>query len=144
MARVTLDLPEQFFYITNITVGANDINAGGHVGNDQMIMLLSVARNRFFDSLTINPIDLGDITMVAADLAATYRRESFLRDVLQFELGFMDFNKYGVDMMFRVSKAGGELVVLAKTGFVFINKKTKKVAAMPSLFINSIPLKYRP
>jgi acyl-CoA thioesterase FadM len=144
MARVTLDLPEQFFYVTDITVGTDDINAGGQVGNDQMIMLLSVARNRFFDSLDINPIELGDITMVAADLAATYRSESFLGDVLQFELGFMDFNKYGVDMMFRVSKAGGELVVLAKTGFVFINKKTKKVAAMPSLFINSIPLKYRP
>ena len=144
MARVTLVLPEQFFYITDITVGSSDINAGGHVGNDQMIMLLSVARNRFFDSLNINPIDLGDITMVAADLAATYRSESFLNDVLQFELGFMDFNKYGVDMMFRVSKAEGELVVLAKTGFVFVNKETKQVAAIPSFFINSIPAQYRP
>ena len=48
MARVKLDLPEQFLYTHTINVRMTDLNTGKHVGNDQMISLLSEARYRFF------------------------------------------------------------------------------------------------
>lgn len=57
MARVQLDLPEQFLYTHTINVRMTDLNTGKHVGNDQMISLLSEARYRFSAiSVLINSI----------------------------------------------------------------------------------------
>jgi acyl-CoA thioesterase FadM len=47
----------------------------------------------------------------------------------------MDFNKYGGDIIFRVSRPrDGVLVAKAKSGFVFYNYKTSQVVAMPEDF----------
>ena len=40
MARLHLDLPEHFIYATDLTVRVNDLNYGGHVGNDNMLVLM--------------------------------------------------------------------------------------------------------
>ncbi|WP_197468605.1 thioesterase family protein, partial [Alcanivorax sp. HI0083] len=87
MARVKLDLPEQFLYTHTINVRMTDLNTGKHVGNDQMISLLSEARYRFFCD-----IDYSQERIVVTDLVASYRAESFAQDDLQFGVGLMDFN----------------------------------------------------
>ena len=130
MARVTLDLPEQFLYTHTINVRMTDLNTGKHVGNDQMISLLSEARYRFFCD-----IDYSQERIVVTDLVASYRAESFAQDDLQFEVGLMDFNKYGGDFVFRVTKAdSGQPVALAKYGFVFFNYQSREVTPMPESF----------
>ncbi|MGB3596022.1 MAG: thioesterase family protein, partial [Pseudomonas neustonica] len=69
------------------------------------------------------------------DLATTYLREAFARDALVFEVGLMDLNKYGGDIIFRISKSGnGEQVALAKSGFVFYHFESSKVRPMPEDF----------
>jgi acyl-CoA thioesterase FadM len=50
MARVQLELPEKFFYSTTMQVRFTDVTPSGHVGNDQMISLLSSARYSFFST----------------------------------------------------------------------------------------------
>ena len=70
-----------------------------------------------------------------ADLATTYRAEAHARDQLLFEVGVMDFNKYGGDIIFRVTRPKDKtLVAMAKQGFVFFNYKTSQVVAMPEDF----------
>jgi acyl-CoA thioesterase FadM len=55
--------------------------------------------------------------------------------MLRFEVGVMDFNKYGGDFVFRVTKAeSGQPVALAKYGFVFFNYKRREVIAVPESF----------
>lgn len=143
MARVNLELPEQFFYSTTMQVRYTDINTGGHVGNDQMISLLSSARYSFFQFLEIGYGDVDDTQLVVTDLVTSYRAESFAEDTLRFELGFMDFNKYGGDIIFRVTKDNNRLVTLAKTGFVFIGADGK-VCPIPESFLRKLPENIRP
>jgi acyl-CoA thioesterase FadM len=136
MARLELEFPEdQYCYSTHLTVRVTDINASNHLGNDSMISMISEARARFLFEFGISETHEDGTGIIVTDLATTYRTEAHARDQLLFEVGVMDFNKYGGDISFRISRpADGNLVAMAKSGFVFFNYRTGQVVAMPESF----------
>ncbi len=136
MARLKLDFPEdQYYYSTQLTVRVTDINAANHLGNDSMISMISEARARFLFEFGIEEAQEDGTGIIVTDLATTYRTEAHARDQLLFEVGVMDFNKYGGDIMFRITRpSDNALVAMAKSGFVFFNYKTKQVVPMPEAF----------
>ena len=142
MARLQLELPEDGFrFSTRMTVRSTDINAGQHLGNDALVSMLSEARSRFLFAEGID--DAGDengLGIVVTDLATLYKAEAFARDELLFEVGVMDFNKYGGDITYRVSRPDdGALIALAKNGFVFFDYRASKVVPMPEAFRARFP-----
>ncbi|MGV7207915.1 thioesterase family protein [Oxalobacteraceae bacterium A2-2] len=136
MARLTLAFPaDQFYFTTMQTVRVTDINAARHLGNDSMISMISEARARFLFEYGVAEIDEDGNGIIVTDLATTYKAEAHARDQLRFEVGVMDFNKYGGDVIFRVTRpADDTLVALAKQGFVFFNYQRGEVAPMPAGF----------
>lgn len=139
MARLTLDFPEdQYYYSTPLTVRATDINAANHLGNDSMISMISEARSRFlFEFGIAETTESNAVGIIVTDLATMYRSEAYARDQLLFEVGVMDFNKYGGDIIFRITRPRDHaLVALAKSGFVFFNYHSKRVEPMPESFRN--------
>ena len=46
MARVEIELPEQFPFATEIPIRISDINYGNHLGNDAVLSLAQEARVR--------------------------------------------------------------------------------------------------
>jgi acyl-CoA thioesterase FadM len=138
MARLQLSFPEdQFYYSTPMTVRVTDINAANHLGNDSMISMISEARARFLFEYGVPETERDGTGIIVTDLATTYRAEAFARDQLLFEIGVMDFNKYGGDIIFRVTRPRDKkLIAMAKYGFVFFNYKTSQVVAMPEEFRN--------
>ena len=136
MARLHLEFPEdQFYFTTQLTVRITDINSGRHLANDSMVSMISEARARFLYQFGTEEVSVNDVGIIVTDLATTYRREAFARETLVFEVGLMDLNKYGGDIIFRISKSdNGELVALAKSGFVFYNFLAAKVTPMPEDF----------
>jgi acyl-CoA thioesterase FadM len=83
----------------------------------------------------------GDGTgIIVTDLATTYKAEAHARDHLVFEVGVMDFNKYGGDIIFRITRPLDKvLVAMAKSGFVFFNYKRSQVVPMPDDFLAKFP-----
>jgi acyl-CoA thioesterase FadM len=138
MARLQLDFPEdQFYYSTPLTVRVTDINAANHLGNDSMISMISEARARFLFEFGVAETERDGTGIIVTDLATTYRAEAHARDQLLFEVGVMDFNKYGGDITFRITRPRDrKLIAMAKSGFVFFNYKTSQVVAMPEDFRN--------
>jgi acyl-CoA thioesterase FadM len=136
MARLQLDFPEdQWYYSTLLTVRVTDINAGNHLGNDSMISMISEARARFLFEFGVAETERDGFGIIVTDLATTYRAEAHARDQLLFEVGVMDFNKYGGDIIFRITRPRDKtLVAMAKSGFVFYNYKTSQVVNMPDEF----------
>jgi acyl-CoA thioesterase FadM len=136
MARLILSFPEdQYYYTTLLTVRVTDINAGNHLGNDSMISMISEARARFLFEYGVSETEGDGTGIIVTDLATTYRAEAHARDQLLFEVGVMDFNKYGGDIIFRVTRPKDKtLVAMAKQGFVFFNYKSSQVVAMPEDF----------
>ncbi|WP_296270731.1 thioesterase family protein [Pseudomonas sp. UBA6323] len=141
MARLTLDFPEdQYCYSTHLTVRVTDINGANHLGNDSMISMISEARARFLYEFGIRETDGSGTGIIVTDLATTYRAEAHARDQLLFEVGVMDFNKYGGDITFRITRpTDSTLVAMAKSGFVFFDYRQSKVVPMPDTFSGKFP-----
>lgn len=141
MARLTLEFPEdQYCYSTQLTVRVTDINGANHLGNDSMISMISEARARFLYEFGIRETDDSGTGIIVTDLATTYRAEAHARDQLLFEVGVMDFNRYGGDITFRITRpADGALVAMAKSGFVFFDYRQSRVVPMPAEFAAKFP-----
>ena len=137
MARLSLSFPEdQYYFSTQLTVRVTDINGANHLGNDSMISMISEARARFLFEYGVPETGIDGHGIIVTDLATTYKAEAHARDQLLFEVGVMDFNKYGGDITFRVTRPrDGALVAMAKSGFVFFDYKNGQVSAMPAIFL---------
>jgi YbgC/YbaW family acyl-CoA thioester hydrolase len=134
MPRIHIDLPEKFSFSCELPVRVSDLNYGGHVGNDSILTLIQEARVLYYRHLGFNSeISLeGTIGQLIADAAVVYKAESFLGDVLVIELVATDFNRYGFDLVYRLSnKASGKEVARAKTGIVCFDYAKRKLAGVP-------------
>src|SRR5690554_7942884 len=97
MARVTIDLPEQFHFSTQVEVLIQHINIGRHLANEQLVALLNEARVRYMRSLSLDQVLAGSRSFINADLAVIYKAEAKYADTLQIEVAAKDFNRYGCD-----------------------------------------------
>jgi acyl-CoA thioesterase FadM len=136
MARVKLTFPDDVFvFSTTMPVRITDINGANHLGNDALISMLSEARAQFMVQMGLQEEIANGAIIVVTDLATMYQSESFYPEILRFEVGMTDLNKYGGDYVFRVTKeASGQPVALAKYGFVFLDVRQKKVVELPDYF----------
>ncbi|NBP71213.1 MAG: thioesterase [Cytophagia bacterium] len=135
MARLELSLPDQFIYSTELLVRVNDLNYGAHVGNDNMLVLMQQARinfyreNGFKDEVSFE----GSIGQVISDVLVIYKAEAFLGDVLSIQIAIADINKYGFDMLYKVTNTlNGKEIARAKTGIVCFDYSNRKVAPIPA------------
>ena len=137
MARVVLDLPENFIFETKMTVRVSDINYGNHLGNDRMVSLLHEARLRFFNEYEFSEFNIGGLGILVTDLVVSFKAESFVAEELTFKVGIMDVNKYGCDITYLVTNQEHDRVVAkAKTGIVFFDYDERKLARIPQVFID--------
>jgi len=141
MPRLHLEFAEHLFcYETCMTVRVSDINGANHLGNDSMISMISEARARFFHEHGQAESGKDGTAIIVTDLATVYQAEAHARDALRFEVGVMDFNRYGGDVIYRVSRpSDGKQIALAKSGFVFFDYQASRVTAMPGWFRERFP-----
>lgn len=136
MARVQFELPDHFVFTTEIQIYISHVNQGGHLDNAQLLTLVSEGRARFFAWLGYTEFDVEDWSIVVSDLVAQYKSEGFYGEVMKVEMLPADFNKYGFDLVFRMSELkSGREVARGKSGIVFVDKVHKKVAPRPEVFM---------
>ncbi len=136
MARVQLELPETFIFQTEIAVRVGDLNYGGHVGNDAILLLMQEARVQFYRSKGFkDEISLeGTVGQIIIDAAIVYKSESFLGDILKIRLGVADITKYGFDLFYLLeNKDTSREVARGKTGIVCFDYAKRKVATIPAV-----------
>ncbi len=135
MARIEIEMINNFVFETELEVRMTEINLGNHVGHDSFVSLMNEARIRFLDYLGFKTVIGDGKGLIIADLAVSYKAQAFYKDRLKFEIGAGDFNKYGCDIFYRITNKGtGELVVHAKTGVVFFDYLKNQVADIPEAF----------
>jgi acyl-CoA thioester hydrolase len=141
MPRIHIELPSEFLFSTEIPVRIADINYGGHVGNDAILTIMQEARVIFYRSLGFkDEMNFeGTVGQIIADAAIQYKSESFIGDILMVHLAVADFNKYGFDMLYRITnKTSGKEVARGKTGIVCFDYEKKKVASVPAILIQKL------
>jgi acyl-CoA thioester hydrolase len=138
MARIKVALPDTFTFSTAIAVRISDINYGGHLGNDALLAIMHEARVQFFLHHGYAELDVAGKSLIMADVAIEYKAEGFRGDVLTLELAAHDFNKYGFDVVYRVTNQDKKLVALAKTGMLCFDYKARKVVSLPPVVANRL------
>ncbi|WP_423737556.1 acyl-CoA thioesterase [Chitinophaga caseinilytica] len=134
MARVKIDMPESYRFITQLPVRITDINYGGHLGNDAIVSILQEARVRYLASFGATELKALGTALIMADLAVVYKGEGFYGDQLTVEVTAEAFSSVGFELYYRISTfRGGQLTVLAeaKTGMVCFDYTARKVARLP-------------
>ncbi len=135
MGRVRVDLPEIFPFRTEIPVRVDDINYGGHLGNDAVLSMAHEARLRFLRHLDYSETDIEGVGIIMTDAVIEYRSESFYGDVLVVDVGVADMERRSCDFVYRMCrKEGGREVARVKTGVVFFDYATRRVVAVPEEF----------
>lgn len=139
MSRVKIEEPDQYIFIAHIRTRITDLNYGGHVGNDRIFAFMHDARVQFIKSLGYeSELDFDGLGNIQTDAAITYKAEVFAHEDIEISIGIRDINKYGCDFVYKFAKPDGSLVALGKTGIVFFDYNTRKIANMPQSFIDKI------
>ena len=135
MARIKIDLPEEFIFATDLEVLIGHINYGNHLDNGAVIDLVSEARMRFFKSLGFSEGDIEGAGIIVADAAIQYKSEAFHGEVLVIEYNVRDFSRVGCDLVYRITeKTTGREVARGKTGVVFFDYEKRETVPVPEGF----------
>jgi acyl-CoA thioesterase FadM len=135
MARTKLQPPPHCLFSTEIPIRINDINYGGHLGNDAVLSIIHEARLQFLSSLGYSELDIEGAALMMTDAVIVYKSEGFYGDILTVEVGAMDFQSTNCDIFFLLTnKKTGKEIARAKTGIVFINRQTRKIISIPDAF----------
>jgi len=137
MSRVKLQLPEHIDYTTEIDIRISDINYGGHLGNDSVLSLIHEARVRLLKSKGFSEIDIEGVAIIMVDSIIVYSSEGFYGDKIRIDVSVDDISSTGCDIFYRlVNTEKNKEIAKAKTGIVFFDYTTKKVARTPEKFID--------
>ena len=132
MTRIVFDLPPHFGFATDLQIYISHVNQGGHLDNAQLLALVSEARLRFFHALGYREGHVDGAAIVVGDMLAQYKSEAFHGETLRVQMQPADFNRYGFDLVFRMTeRTEGREVARGKTGIVFIDPGTRRVTAIP-------------
>lgn len=137
MARVKVDLPEQFLFSTEIPLRISDINYGGHLGNDAVLSLVHEARVRFLNQYGWTELNIEGRSIIMTDAVVVYKSEAFYGDTIVIEIALSDITSTGCDVLYRLSnKERGKEVARVKTGIAFFDYRNRKVVEAPEKFLS--------
>jgi acyl-CoA thioesterase FadM len=141
MARIKVELPEQFTFTTTIPVRITDLNYGNHVGNDTILSMIHEARVQFLQQLGYGELNLAGVGVIMSDVAIEFKSELFYGDTVIASVAAGDLTKISFDLYYKLEKKSGDttqLVAVAKTGMVCYDYGKKKVAAIPTEVVEKL------
>jgi acyl-CoA thioester hydrolase len=135
MSRIQIELPESLPFSTEITLYLSHMNYGGHLDNALLLTVVSEARARFFKSLGYTELNVEGVGIIVSDAALQYRSEAFYGEVMVVSMGAGDFGSKGCDLLWCMREKNTEReVARGKTGIVFFDYTTRKIAQVPDNF----------
>lgn len=133
MARIKIDLPENFSFSVSIPIRITDLNYGGHVGNDAILSLVHEARMQYLAQFGYSEMELGGIGLIMIDAGIEFKNELFYGDVVIISVACNDFSKVGFNMYYKLEKeinGSRKLVAIVKTGMIGYDYANKKITAI--------------
>ena len=131
MARIKIELPEQFSFSTKIPIRITDLNYGGHVGNDTMLSMIHEARVQYLKSFGYEELNIEGVSLIMSDVGIEFKSELFYGDVITAFVTATDLSRIGFDLYYKLMREQ-TIVATAKTGMICYNYDTRKVVSLPT------------
>ena len=130
MARIKIEVPDDFPFTATIPIRITDLNYGGHVGNDTLLTLLHEARVQFLKHYGYEELHVEGVSLIMSDAGIEFKAEAFYGDVLTAFVTAGNFTRVGFDVYYKLMKEK-TVVAVAKTGMICYDYERKKVVAIP-------------
>jgi len=135
MARIQIEIPEQFPFSTDVPLYLSHMNYGGHLDNALLLTVVSETRMRFFQFFGHTEMNVDGVGIIIADAAVQYRSQAFHGEVMEVRMAAVEFSTYGCDLIWCMNeKISGREVARGKTGIVFFDHAARKVMPTPEKF----------
>ncbi|MBH48879.1 MAG: thioesterase [Halobacteriovorax sp.] len=132
--RVKIHIDGTEVFKTTITLSVSDMNYGNHLGNDKVLSLAHEARIRWLESLNASELDCMGCSLIMSDAMVEYKGEGFRGDQVEITVYLSETHKYGFDLFYEMTGPRG-LVAKVKSGLMFFDYETRKVANAPEQWI---------
>ncbi|MBC7381796.1 MAG: thioesterase family protein [Bacteroidia bacterium] len=135
MARVKINIPEEFPFFTQINIRIADINYGNHLANHVYLEFMQEARMQFFMHYGFSEKNLGGKGVIMGDTAIVFKHECFYGDALTIAVTAVAFGSKSFDLIYRFTRLNdSEIVCEAKTGMVCFDYDKKETVEVPEAF----------
>lgn len=128
---------------TDYKVSINDINYGGHMGNQVPLVLFQQVRLEFLNNEGLSELNIGDgVGTIQRESWIKYNKEVFFNEKLTLEVADMEIDKLTLVIKYNIYKESGENAVEGTTTMLGYDYAKKRVAKIPDSF-KSVVEKYK-
>lgn len=127
-------IPTPFCFSTKRTVSANDINYGGHVGNERFLLFAQETRIEFLKTLGFSETSFGPYGLILAEAHLEYTNELFDGEELAIELSITAPTRVAFECYYLIkTKREGKEIKAAtiRTNMVCFDYQERKVKSIP-------------
>ena len=138
MARMKIDLPQEWKHAFEIQVRVNDLNYGNHLANQNFLAFAQEARMAYYAAYGMSELDFGGVSLIQADAAIIFKKEGFLNDRIQIEMSAIQTGHSSFNIFYRFThKDLGYELAHVRTAMVCYNYELKKPVAIPLTALES-------
>ncbi|MGL5122577.1 MAG: acyl-CoA thioesterase [Fusobacteriaceae bacterium] len=120
---------------TNYKVAINDINYGGHMGNQVPLALFQQVRLEFFQSVGLSELNIGDgVGTIQRESWIKYNKEIFFNENLILEILDIEIDRLSLLIKYNIYKETGENAVEGTTTMLAYDYSKKKLSRVPENF----------
>lgn len=137
--RVKLKECDQYIFTTRVKTRITDLNYGGHVGNEMMLIFAQQARVDLLNSLGYGELTLAGKGIIMTDAVVLYKSEVHAGDELNIDVAIDDLTSIGFDLHYKISNTQtNREVARVKTGILCFDYAEKKIASIPQEVLEKI------
>lgn len=115
-----------------------DINYGGHVGNERALLFFQFARIEFFKSLSLDELNIGDgIGVIQKNAYVEYNKQLFLGDEISINITDIELSKSSFNISYEIYKEDTK-VINGSTLLVCFDYSNQRIKRIPHTFIETI------
>ena len=112
-----------------------DINYGGHVGNERALVFFQMVRIKFFESLGLSELNIGDgIGVIQRNSYVEYNKELFLDDDITIKITKIELEKTKFNFHYEIHNQEDKLAINGSTLLLAHNYEEKKLKKIPEIF----------
>lgn len=115
-----------------------DINYGGHVGNERALLFFQFARIEFFKSLSLDELNIGDgVGVIQKNAYVEYNKQLFLGDEISINITDIELSKSSFNISYEIYKENTK-VINGSTLLVCFDYSNQNIKRIPHTFIETI------
>ncbi|MCB0318789.1 MAG: thioesterase family protein [Bdellovibrionales bacterium] len=141
MARIEIELPEKIQFKTVIKLRVGDMNYGGHLGNEAILLLAQESRRQFFNFHQLSEISFAGSSVIQTDAAIVYQSQAYAGEEIEIRLSLVFTSKVAFEIYYQLfNLTQNKDLAKVKTGMCCFDYKSNKIQEIPAEVLKKLTI----